>query len=658
MLFKARPPDGLLVVLASLPPVSPPPRRWLRSFSWSGVVVLLGAVWALTVAVVFLGNAGGPPEPPKNRPIKAEVAPDIVSSETCRSCHPGNYASWHASFHRSMTQVAVEPNFAADMRDLHLSLAGVDYRVERRDQNYQVRAKPAGAPESAYGPPQQIVLLTGSHTIQVYWLATGDGRTMGQFPFAYLIPEKRWAPVKDTFLTPPGPRDIYTKGDWNNTCVNCHVTQPLARPVAGSTTGTFDTLVGEFGIGCESCHSGGRDHIQLNQSPLRRFALHLTGRNDPTIVNPARLDGPASSLVCGQCHSIWAFKNADDLANFAKGGGKYRPGGIDLDLRWVAQAHGTDHPEERASLAKNDPHFFDEIFWGDGQIRVIGREYNGLLASPCFKGGKYSCLSCHELHPAKTDAASLDTWRRTDQLKPDSESNQSCLQCHPGIKSGLAAHTHHAPDTPGSSCLNCHMPRTIYGLLKATRSHQISSPTARETVELGRPNACNLCHLDQSLGWTAAKLEEWYGQKPPALSADDRELAIGPRWILQGDARQRALVALNMGWAPAQQASGREWLYPYLIFELNDPYAAVRFGAWKSLQSLPGFAGYKFDYTMDDAQQKDALDTAYRKWWFELRQPEGSYRAQTLLDPTGMFRQEIFDRLLDSRDKRKIIIVE
>jgi hypothetical protein len=113
-----------------------------------------------------------------------------------------------------------------------------------------------------------------------------------------------------------------------------------------------------------------------------------------------------------------------------------------------------------------------------------------------------------------------------------------------------------------------------------------------------------------------------------------------------------------MGWAPAQQAAGREWLYPYLIFELNDPYSAVRFGAWKSLQTLPGFDGYKFDYTMGDAQQKDALDAAYRKWWFEWRSPPGSYRAQTILQPTGMFRQEIFDRLLDSRDHRKITVVE
>ena len=29
-----------------------------------------------------------------------------VSSDTCRACHPSQYASWHRSYHRTMTQVA------------------------------------------------------------------------------------------------------------------------------------------------------------------------------------------------------------------------------------------------------------------------------------------------------------------------------------------------------------------------------------------------------------------------------------------------------------------------------------------------------------------------------------------------------------------------
>jgi hypothetical protein len=140
--------------VASPPAASLPPPRRPRFFSWFGLAALVSAVWALGTILIFLARSGESAGPPRNRPIKAQVAPDIVSSETCRSCHPGNYASWHASFHRTMTQVAVEPNFATRMEGLQLSLAGRDFRVERQGGHYQVRTKPAAAPASAYGPPQ------------------------------------------------------------------------------------------------------------------------------------------------------------------------------------------------------------------------------------------------------------------------------------------------------------------------------------------------------------------------------------------------------------------------------------------------------------------------------------------------------------------------
>ncbi len=614
-------------------------------------------LWGLLLATAAIVTGHGRAEPPKNRPIKLPVD-DYVSSDACRSCHPGNYASWHASFHRTMTQVAVPANFASDMDGLELTHNRVDYQVARQGNAYFVRSKPQGAAPTFFSPPHEIVLLTGSHNLQIYWTETGEareGRTLGQFPFAYVIAEKKWAPMAQTFLVPPGPQPVYSKGDWNNGCINCHVTQARPRFVGEST---FDSQVGEFGIACEACHSGGRRHIMENRSPVRRFALHLLGGPDRTIANPARMDGPTASLVCGQCHSIWAFNNAAASVTWDQHGGSYRPGGQQLDLRWVVQPNGQDHPREREELHQTDPHFMRDHFWGDGMVRMTGRELNAVMASPCFKGGRFSCLSCHEMHPAQTDAPTLQAWRTTQQLAPDRESNQACLQCHQALQAKLTAHTHHAVGSTGSSCYNCHMPHTTYGLLRAIRSHQISSPNVRASTAFGRPNACNLCHLDQPLAWTAAKLSAWYGQTSPALTPDDHTLSAGVQWLLQGDAGQRMLVAWSMGWAPAQHASGRDWLYPYLIFELNDPYAAVRFGAWKALQTLPGFSGYAYDYTADDAQQKQALALAYQKWWQEVRNPGSTYRAQTLLLPTGLFQPDNFERLLDQRSSRKIFLVE
>src|SRR5262249_30580426 len=143
---------------------------------------------------------------------------------------------------------------------------------------------------------------------------------------------------------------------------------------------------------------------------------------------------------------------------------------------------------------------------------------------------------------------------------------------------------------------NCHMPHTAYGLLKAVRGHEIHSPRV-QTAGPGssRPNACNLCHLDRPLGWSADYLARWYGQPPPPLSDDDRRIAAGVRWAVAGAAGVRALVAWSMGWAPAHEATGSDWLVPYLVDLMDDRYDAVRMIASRSLARIPGFERAGFD---------------------------------------------------------------
>ena len=48
-----------------------------------------------------------------NRPIQDTEA-EYSSSNACRACHPAQYASWRASYHRTMTQVATPETVVAD----------------------------------------------------------------------------------------------------------------------------------------------------------------------------------------------------------------------------------------------------------------------------------------------------------------------------------------------------------------------------------------------------------------------------------------------------------------------------------------------------------------------------------------------------------------
>ena len=223
---------------------------------------------------------------PANRPIVAPQG-NYVTSNPCRACHPGNYASWHTSFHRTMTQIATPARLIPKTENVELSFSGRQYKLSHCDDKIFVSDRSLG--EKDYGRPREVVLLTGSHTLQILWTETGQGRTLAQFPFAYIIAEKMWAPVTQTFLMPPETKEAYSIGAWNGACMNCHVTQGLSKFVAGNK---WDTTVAEFGIACEACHSEGRAHIDANRNPLRRWQLHLAKTADPTIANASRMKGP------------------------------------------------------------------------------------------------------------------------------------------------------------------------------------------------------------------------------------------------------------------------------------------------------------------------------------------------------------------------------
>ena len=538
------------------------------------------------------------------------------------------------------------------MDKLELAFNGRDYKVEQRNGAFFVRQRPQGG---NYGQAQQIVLVTGSHTLQILWLETGRGRTLEQFPFAYIVAEKTWAPTSETFLIPPELKEYYSIGAWNGACMDCHVTQGQSRFVKGSQ---WDSQVAEFGIACEACHSEGHEHIERNRDPIRRFKIHLTTKSDPTVTNPKRLTAPDSGLDCGQCHSVWAFNNMADKIDFNRHGASFRPGASDLKQRFVVQPNTQDHSEQKDFIRRTEPDFFSNRFWGDGMIRVTGREFNGVQASPCFRGGEFSCISCHEMHLETPRSVSLKTWARNGQLKPKMDTDQACLQCHQTMTAKITEHTHHASDSPGSRCYNCHMPRTTFGLLHAMRSHQVSSPSVYESVAYGRPNACNLCHLNQTLAWTAQNLHAWYNQSVPQLSSDDQTIAAAVQWIVKGDAGQRALIAWGMGWEPAQKVAGRDWLYPYLIYSMSDPYAAVRFDAWKSLQTLPGFSDFPFNYTSDDRALSETATRAIKKWFRTVRDVNSFFAPETGLDSSGRFRQDIFQRLRTERDDKPIVLAE
>ena len=549
-----------------------------------------------------------------------------------------------------MTQAVSPETVIPELHGTSLMLNGVLYEFERDGDEFWVRR--TFGQENRPSDRRRVALSTGSHSMQLFWAETGRTRKLEMIPFLYLIDEARWIPRDMGFLSPHGKR--LAGRDWNTGCIQCHTTQPQPRMLDGPNR--LDTHVAEFGIACEACHGPGAEHVALNRDPQRRYALHLASGADESIVDPGRLDHRRASEVCGQCHSYWRA-TPESYFDARTRGFQYRPGD-DLSQTKEVALRSTPSPVTAAADAPSEWERLqdDSRWWSDGMVRGSGREFGALLETPCFQRGDLSCLSCHSMHQEGNDPRPLKEWAN-DQLGEQMESDQACLQCHQQIESDLEAHTHHAAESSGSRCYNCHMPYTTYGLLKAIRSHEIDSPTVAASLETGRPNACNQCHLDQTLGWTAEQLANWYGQPMPALSPEDREVAASVSWLLRGRGGVRALVAWSFGWEPAQRASGTHWMAPYLAQLLEDPYPAVRYIAGRSLQNLPEFSDLGYDFLAPRQRLEQDRQQVTARWEGRVRGQSGA-RPALLLDADGRLLEDRFHALLSQRDNRTDFVAE
>lgn len=595
---------------------------WLVRRSGDGrrrTVWAVGLALSLSAALWVAAGWRGLPEEEEVTPFEpvAMAGDGYVTSDTCRSCHPREHATWHASYHRTMTQRATPESVRGDFDDVRLNYHGVDYHLQRDGDLFFFEAHDHTDPEAEpYRRP--VVLLTGSHHLQAYWYPVGVGRAVESFPFIFVLPEERWVPRESVFLQPTVPlhqplRDLTDQERWqferrwNHSCIHCHATHGQPRfPEA-------DTRVAELGIACEACHGPAEEHVRRNRDPRRRYELHFGDGDDDTTVDPSELAAERSAEVCGSCHSV-NDPREDEKIRVVTTGTAFRPGD-DLDETRILC-----EPNVETGLVENCPETeLDHRFWPDGMLRVSGRELNAVVDSPCYAGGEFSCVSCHRLHPPEDDPRPLAEWA-SDQLGPGMGGNSACTQCHGEYEdeAALVAHTNHPAGSAGSNCYDCHMPYTSYGLLKALRSHQVSSPSVRSSLETGRPNACNQCHLDRSLGWASETLAAWYGHEPVKPTPDWEEswddVPASAVWALSGDAGQRALMAWSYGWDEALRASGAEWMPAYLSQLLVDPYDAVRLVAERSLRTHEGFADVEYDLLAPPLERERAARRIFERW--------------------------------------------
>ncbi|MFQ5767227.1 MAG: ammonia-forming cytochrome c nitrite reductase subunit c552, partial [Acidobacteriota bacterium] len=208
------------------------------------------------------------------------------------------------------------------------------------------------------------------------------------------------------------------------------------------------------------------------------------GRAGEGIIQPAKLDAAEQVGVCAACHGL-----AYPFETRWGGNRPYRPG---------------DRYEEAflPLLRRRESAPYTSITHADHTPSTGVMEYQGLVQSRCYLEGKATCITCHDPHGGG---------RGAHALKVEASSDDLCAGCHQEIVASGRAHTHHPPDAPGGSCVDCHMPPTVQALGTRLATHAIDVPLPVNNLDFSVPDACSLCHADRGVKWAVKQYEKLWG---------------------------------------------------------------------------------------------------------------------------------------------------
>ncbi|BDG62030.1 ammonia-forming cytochrome c nitrite reductase subunit c552 [Caldinitratiruptor microaerophilus] len=445
-------------------------RKWMRHQR----AILTGVGVLAAAAVIAVAAAASPAQA---TPAPADL-PEYVGSAACMGCHPDEYASWSRTGHAQMLKPVFKPS--------------------------DLPADPAKAPPELRAQlDRALYVVAGQRFI---------GRSpSGEYVYLGVV----YDPAAKTY------KPYARAGEsWEKSCAGCHSVG--WNPASGRFA--------EAGIGCESCHGPGRDHI--------------LGKGDRS-----KIVVSSSSDTCGACHvagsmpdgTRWPVGWKPGMALTQTGfqvkavDPKGPPPDPALHLRQYAPLQASAHATAVESLVASG-HAQDSCYRCHSTEARLAAERGAKVNTAGLHDG-ITCVACHDPHASRHEA----------QLRE--EQNELCMDCHNGsIPAGQTARpgsvVHHpmaemfkgvgAIGVPGESpsphnamgvtCASCHM---------TDGNHMFKVIKPAEVAGTNRKDSCVACHQTSIPEVRQAYLDMWQNTVKAKVAALEKQLA-------QADARLKA----------------------------------------------------------------------------------------------------------------------
>jgi predicted CXXCH cytochrome family protein len=444
-----------------------------------------------------------------------------VGSHTCISCHEKEHQDWRGSHHHAAMQIANEETVLGNFDNTTFTKDGVESLFFKRDGKFWIRTDgPDGTIDDF-----EIRYTFGVAPLQQYLITLPGGRYQALGIAWDTRPKaaggQRWYHLYPGQALKAGDPLHWTGIDqnWNFQCAWCHSTN--LQKNYSTDTKSFQTTWSEINVGCEACHGPAAGHLawagksdsdDRQSDPSKGFAFIFDERRDVT----------------------WPMGEHGQAM-------RSRPRGSSKEIELCATCHA--RRQQFSSKPGTSPNLFDAfrpsllspgLYHTDGQQRDEVFTYGSFVQSRMHAAG-VTCSDCHNPH--------------SGQLIKDG--NDVCAQCHAPAKFDTAAHHHHTPGSPGAQCKSCHMPTTNYMIVDARHDHSMRIPRPDQSVLLGMPNACNMCHTGKTASWARDAIRAWHPAQNPGMQNFAEAFDLADRGAPQA---QQSLLSLANGQASSSIA--------------------------------------------------------------------------------------------------------
>ncbi|MDR4505764.1 MAG: tetratricopeptide repeat protein [Candidatus Scalindua sp.] len=432
------------------------------------IIVLISFMVLLQSGCDNKGN-----QPRLDTVVKPEKA-EFVDRQSCRECHEKQYREWKDSHHDLAMDVATEETVLGDFNNSTFISYDLTTTFFRQDGKFIVRTDGPDGKLHDY----EIRYVLGSDPLQQYMIEFPDGRIQvldiawdthsreeGGQRWFHLHPEEEITPEHLFHWT----RRFL---NWNYMCAECHTTN--LQKNYDLETDTFKTTWSEIDVGCQACHGPGSNHVEWARYLQDTGTKSDRYRNRGLEVNLKADDSHIQVEACARCHS--------------------RRNGLRKDYHYGKRFMDYYVPQI----------LIDPLYYPDGQILDEVYVFGSFIQSEKYHQG-VRCTDCHDPHTARLHTDGNELCKRCHSTAPVREFDSVILKDY-----DTPEHHFHKQDSPGASCVECHMPETKYMIVDPRRDHSFRIPRPDLSIKLDIPNACNRCHEDKTPLWAANKVDEWY----------------------------------------------------------------------------------------------------------------------------------------------------